>query len=993
MKLENNLTHQINAVNAVCGVFAGVEFIPAVDKNTCPKINLADSAISNNIREVQSGQYYVDGYTLPEYYWKNTSHSEYLNIDVKMETGTGKTYVYTRTIFELHKLYGINKFIILVPSVPIKEGVKSFLQSAYMKSDLQSLYDGTELRLHVLDAQKQQSKKRKMFPHSIVDFANGTDIGGHRIDVLLMNSGMLTSGKTMGIDYDQTLLGNFTQPYETLKEISPFVIIDEPHKFKRGDRTFKCLIEKIQPQCIIRYGATFPELSRGVVDYENVVYNLGSCDAFNNNLIKGVEVEYVADEDKIKEETKIKVLAISNVRGEPKYVRLQNEQTKTAYDLQEGQSLSQLDDSLSGITVDTISKSTVILSNGMELYTSDSIYPKVFAETYQKMMLSLALDRHFEKERDNFYRLSKIKTLSLFFIDSIKSFRDEDGGHLRTMFEEMLSEKLKQEISKVKNTVRGREYKEYLQYSFDHLSETIAAYFSEDNATSDEDIKQEVDKVLRAKDKIIRFNDDDGKIEPTRFIFSKWTLKEGWDNPNVFVIAKLRSSGSEISKLQEVGRGLRLPVDEYGNRVNDEQFYLRYIIDYSEKDFADRLKKEINGDAKKELVIDKAFLEKYAKAKHIDINQFLIDLYVKQYVSPSDHSIIEDNREAFMMEYPDIFKALANGKVVEIKKNKNIQQVGMRVENFRKLEKLWELINQKYYLHFSEVDDETLKAVILNIIKSNIDGRSTLTTKISRSVANTVDGSVDFEDVVGSSFSVKKELPYSKFLKEIQNRTNIPIKISHAAFAEFFKAQTVPEKYFSKQTLQQFVAKYREWYITTFAKRYSYEKINVAVNDPLREVDGTPKKAVLRTDIGVLPQGDIEIGKNVLDNYLYDACCYDSALERENIVQQVLSDIAEVEVFGKIPKRTVRIPTYADGTYSPDFMYVVKRKDGKQQLNLVVETKDKTELDPEETRKVNCAQKLFEEMQKQVPDVRYTKQLHGEQMVNIIESIIKANND
>ena len=304
MKLENNLTHQINAVNAVCGVFAGVEFIPAVDKNTCPKINLADSAISNNIREVQSGQYYVDGYTLPEYYWKNTSHSEYLNIDVKMETGTGKTYVYTRTIFELHKLYGINKFIILVPSVPIKEGVKSFLQSAYMKSDLQSLYDGTELRLHVLDAQKQQSKKRKMFPHSIVDFANGTDIGGHRIDVLLMNSGMLTSGKTMGIDYDQTLLGNFTQPYETLKEISPFVIIDEPHKFKRGDRTFKCLIEKIQPQCIIRYGATFPELSRGVVDYENVVYNLGSCDAFNNNLIKGVEVEYVADEDKIKEETK-----------------------------------------------------------------------------------------------------------------------------------------------------------------------------------------------------------------------------------------------------------------------------------------------------------------------------------------------------------------------------------------------------------------------------------------------------------------------------------------------------------------------------------------------------------------------------------------------------------------------------------------------------------------------------------------------------------------
>ena len=116
-------------------------------------------------------------------------------------------------------------------------------------------------------------------------------------------------------------------------------------------------------------------------------------------------------------------------------------------------------------------------------------------------------------------------------------------------------------------------------------------------------------------------------------------------------------------------------------------------------------------------------------------------------------------------------------------------------------------------------------------------------------------------------------------------------------------------------------------------------------------------------------------------------------MERENIVHEVLSNIAEVEVFGKIPKRTVRIPTYADGTYSPDFMYIVKRKDGKQQLNLIVETKDKTELDPEETRKIQCAQRLFEEIQKQVPYVRYTKQLHGEQMVNIIESIIKANND
>ncbi len=988
MKLENNLPHQLNAVNAVCGVFAGVEFLPSTDKNACPKIDLSDSHIKQNIKDVQNGQYYMGDYSLPEYYRKNGSDSDYLNIDVKMETGTGKTYVYTRTMFELHKNYGINKFIILVPSVPIKEGVKSFLQSAYMKSDLQSLYGGTELRLHVLDAQKQQKSKRKMVPSAIVDFANGTNIGNRRIDVLLVNSSMLTSAATMGAEYDQTLLGNFTQPYETLKHISPFVIIDEPHKFKRGDKTFKCLTEKIQPQCIIRYGATFPELSKGNMDYENVVYNLGSCDAFNDNLIKGVEVEYIADEDKLKEQIKIKVLEIKAVKGEPKTVRLQNEQTKAAYEFSEGQSLSEIDESLSGINVDTIARGVITLSNGMELHVSESIYPKVFAETYQKTMLALALDRHFEKERENFNRLSKIKTLSLFFIDSINSFRDEDGGYLRREFETLLEAKLKSEISRTKNTGRDKEYRAYLEYSLAHLSETIAAYFSEDNNTDSEEIKQEVDKVLREKDKIIRFKDDKGNFEPTRFIFSKWTLKEGWDNPNVFVIAKLRSSGSEISKLQEVGRGLRLPVDENGNRINDEQFYLRYIIDYSEKDFADRLKKEINGDANKELKIDKAFLEKYAKAKHIDIRQFFKDLVNKNYVEMFDGTIIEDNRVAFMNDYPDLFKALANGKVIEVNKNKKVQYININESKFKKLEKLWNLINQKYYLHFEPVDDETLKKAISSILSSGSDGQSAVTTKIARTKKVDSDGSVDFEEVGGTSFTVKKPLPYSMFLMGIQEKTNLPIPLIHSAFVEFFKNKNIPGEYFCKQAQQQFIAKYRLWFISHFNHRYAYERIDVPVVDPLREVDGTLKKAVVRTDIGVLPKGE-ELEKNVAEKYLYDACCYDSQMERENIMHDVISNIVEVEVFGKIPKRTVRIPTYADGTYSPDFMYIVKRKDGGKQLNLVVETKDKDELDPEENRKIECAKKLFEEMQKQVENVRYTKQLRGEQMVNIIESLVR----
>ncbi len=979
MRLENNLPHQLNAINAVCGVFAKAEFQERADKSKCARMVFSASEIKSNIAAVQNGNYYTDDYTLPAYYKNNYTDNDYLNIDVKMETGTGKTYVYTRTMFELHKHYGINKFIVLVPTVSIKEGAKAFLTSSYMRTDLQALYGGARLCLHVLDPQKTV-KGRKMFPSAIADFANATDVGGNRIDVLLMNSGMLTSKATMGANYDQTLLGVYNNPYDTLREIAPFVIIDEPHKFSREQRTFKCLIENIKPQCVIRYGATFPEVSKGVFDYENVVYNLGSCDSFNGNLIKGVEVEYIAEEEKMKEQAKIKVLSITANRGTVKTARLQNELTKKAYDFTEGQALSEIDASLDGMTVCEIAKGVVTLSNGMELRTGDSIYPQVFGETYQKTMLRLALERHFEKEKKNFMRLNKIKTLSLFFIDSIESFRDE--GHLRAEFEELLREKIKSEIKKLSSSKRETEYKAYLEYSLAHIPETIAAYFSEDNGTDSEEIKREVDKVLRAKDKIIRIRDNEGNFEPTRFIFSKWTLKEGWDNPNVFVIAKLRSSGSETSKLQEVGRGLRLPVDEYGNRISDEQFYLRYIIDFSEKDFADRLKKEINGDASLEFKITKDFLEQYAKTKHIDRREFLRDLIVKNYIDPIDFTLIEENRESFTAEYPDLFKSLNNAKILDVNdKAKSVAKINVRESVFKKLERLWKLINQKFYLHFQKIDDETLKQAVADILEKNIDGRSTVTTKIARSKKVDADGSVDFQFDAGLSFTVKKVMPYAAFLKEVQKRTNIPLSIMHAALCEYFADKPVPPQFFSRQTLKRFIDEYREWFVLNFKERYAYEKLDIEVNDPLCE-NGVLKKSVVRSDVGVFSATD-----SIPENYLYDACCYDSQLEKENITLNFMSDIAEIEVFGKIPRRTVRIPTYADGTYSPDFMYVVKKKDGGKQLNLIVETKDKKELAPEEERKICCAKKLFEEMQREVPNVRFREQLSGEEMVKIVESL------
>ncbi len=298
---------------------------------------------------------------------------------------------------------------------------------------------------------------------------------------------------------------------------------------------------------------------------------------------------------------------------------------------------------------------------------------------------------------------------------------------------------------------------------------------------------------------------------------------------------------------------------------------------------------------------------------------------------------------------------------------------------------MWQGINQKFYLHFDKTNEAELKAMLLDLLKKGIDGSSAVSTSIQQTEKDD-DGGVTFKKEIGSTFTLKKELAYSDFLKKAQSLTNIPIQLLHEVFCEFFKANPLPDKFFSKQTLHRLVEGYRDWYIKTFSERYSYEKIETPVNDPLCDEKHAVKEYVIRNDIGVL-----NCKETPLENYLYDSCAYDSELERINITHQIKSDIASVEVYGKIPRRTVRIPTYADGTYSPDFMYVINRNSGKKQLNLIVETKDKDKdhIDPEERRKFTAAKKLFEKLQAEIPNVYYCPQISKQDMTNIIESVVK----
>src|SRR5690606_3161459 len=211
---------------------------------------------------------------------------------------------------------------------------------------------------------------------------------------------------------------------------------------------------------------------------------------------------------------------------------------------------------------------------------------------------------------------------------------------------------------------------------------THGGYFSQDN--SDKEYEDEIERILKKKEETISLKIN-GKYNTFRFIFSKWTLKEGWDNPNVFTIAKIRSSGSEISKIQEVGRGLRLPVNSSFSRVSNEQFYLNYIVDYTEKNFAQKLIDEINGELNEQLVISEEILKKVAKDNgYTNYHTFVGTLIDNDFIN-EDLVVNTEKRDDLFAVYPDLATGLASGKVIVTPPKVQMQEVKIDKNNYAKL--------------------------------------------------------------------------------------------------------------------------------------------------------------------------------------------------------------------------------------------------------------------------------------------------------------------
>lgn len=984
------LDHQQRALSALTSVFKDVE----LDDSTPPEANIAfdpaDPQIRDNILKIQSDV--VNDIVAIPHPWRSRVDDGVLGVDAKMETGTGKTLVYTQLMYELNRLYGFTKFILLVPSVSIKEGTKAFIRSDYARKYFADTYGPQmDLRLDVLDPQKR-SNGRKMMPNSVVNFAQGSRLSRGRISALLMTDNMLWSQATMAYNYDQTVLGTTSVPYEALRETRPIVIIDEPHRFRRDNKAYKTLIDKIHPLAVFRFGATFPELGKtGKTDYNNLVFNLGAAESFNEQLVKGVQVQY--PQDSSSDTTRLKLTSIS--RSKPKQATFQNIGTGKSHTFAMGESLGIADGAFAGITIEGIGKtdnpaikSGVTLSNDQALGRGDILSARVYSDTYQALMMKQALDNHFEIEWENFRRSSRVKTLTLFFIDSVESYRvgDDSLGHLGQRFEELLTTRLTAEIEKRQgdSSPIAKEYVAYLRASLANVSSTHGGYFSKDNSTTDEAIQHQVDEILRNKEAMLSFETPDGVPNTRRFLFSKWTLREGWDNPNVFQIVKLRSSGSEISKLQEVGRGLRLPVDTKGNRLAGEQFYLTYLIDYADQEFADSLIAEINSDGAAGPVNVKDLLPKVAEELGMSETDLFIEL-LKQGLVDSDKNVVPGREEDLFAAYPAFNKTgLKSGKVV---KGKQKVKVGIRPERYSEIKDLWETLNAKYYLRLDELTTDEIDACIDEVLGTGIYrqefGRFTQDVIVKADEGS----SLEVRTETKTRFDTTETMPYGDWLKNVREQTKLPIDRVHAGLVRLHSKEHLPEDFFNKATLHKFRSGFIEWMERNYLERFTYSKIEgLVLGTELTDADGAPLESIMQGNIGVF-RDDKAI---VPDKFLYDAVVYDSPKEHDTIRDSTLD---EVIVFGKIPRRSIKVPLYFGGTTSPDFMYVLKRDDGGLSLNFIIETKDtekRSDLRESEKLKITAAQRFFESMSSEGIDVTFRAQAQRDDIAALIKQVLAS---
>lgn len=959
---EKNQPHQMRAVSAVLGVFDGATpKYRTADEN--PELLFAAKQYANNILKVQS-QNGIDG--------RFPDRSDDQNIlDISMETGTGKTYTYTQTMFELHRWLGVFKFIVVVPTLSIKAGTQQFLQSKalaeHFEQDFGGDYEGVRLKTYVVESAKKNKGKKSNAPITIEQFVKAEN--KKEIHVLLINAGMVNSS-SMNDTGDKALKDLFDNPVDALAAVRPFMIVDEPHKFPTRDsaKTWGN-IKRLKPQYILRYGATFND------EYYNLLYRLTAVDAFNDGLVKGVRVF----QEEMQGGMDAAVKLVSSDGKEAKF-ELNEKDKKQTFKLAKGEDLAQIHPAISDLKIDKMNKTVVVLSNGLELKTGAVINPYSYSQTVQDAMMQRAVAEHFKLERALLAERApqpKIKPLTLFFIDDIAGYRsgNELSGSLKDKFESWI----RAEAARRLKTESDPFYRDYLQKTLDDVSACHGGYFSKDNTDSDDRIEQEINEILHDKEKLLSLDN------PRRFIFSKWTLREGWDNPNVFQICKLRSSGSTTSKLQEVGRGLRLPVNELMARVRDVPYKLNYFVDSSEKDFVKQLVGEINDNSFQE-EISKKFTEELKQKilqKYPDIKPLvLVNQLFSDGIIDDNENFAEDGYDKLKAAYPEAFpKGLDKGKVSNAK-DEGKDTIIMREGKYEELKALWELIHHKAVLQYKIKDEAEFVDLFTAYLRENAAKfpQAGICTAVNEAyINNGLMLSRRIDSIEDEDFIRFNTMTYREFLEKLAQTAKIQMQTLHQAFYRVRDELNIGD-FLNMQTIAQIKNGFNRFLLHHSFHKFEldYRLVGSKIHPTkFTNKDGKPR-AVKKADLGRFEDTE----HRPAAGYLFGEIFYDSDIEHENVAN---NQIEGVIVFTKIPRNSIKIPVAGGGTYSPDFAYIVKTKSGEI-LNFVIEAKGTDgaeDLPKSEERKIKHAEKLFAEISKEIKVV-FKTQFDGERIAELI---------
>ncbi|HAF0292487.1 TPA: type III restriction endonuclease subunit R [Salmonella enterica subsp. enterica serovar Typhimurium var. 5-] len=867
---------------------------------------------------------------------------------VEMETGTGKSYVMLRSVHELSRRYGFTKFIIVVPSVAIYQGIVKSIEIT--KSHFRQLYDNQEISLIPYDSSRLSEVKT---------FATNTEL-----TVMIMTIDAFNKASNNIYKHTEKLPGGW-KPYQYIQATRPILILDEAQNFE-SDKAKESL-RTLKPLFALRYSATHRETP-------NLVYRLTPIDAFRNNLVKQIEVVGVSELDNLNE----KVLRLVEVTKKPitavvkAMVLDKGELLERDIVLKQGDNLADKtrNPDYAGFDVAEIrygkkeEEQFIRFENDKILSVVDSVLSK---ESIFRAMIERTVLEHMERQQE--LKDQGVKVLSLFFIDRVKNYTASDGV-IKRLFDEAF-EKLKHRYPDFEDKSAESVRKGYFAKKSQNDPDENAVDTEGRNQAQREMEKEAFELIMKSKERLLSFE------EPVSFIFAHSALKEGWDNPNVCQICTLNQTSSTLKKRQEIGRGLRLLVDQEGKRLEDHTYNLLTVVaNESYEAFVSRLQEEYVEDGvqappkpkkpeqgkvkrNEKLFNSKEFRDFWTKLNKrmtyslsIDTEKLIEECVEKLNEAKFPNPLIEVSKGSFVLANYTI-------SLLEIANDKSSAKIRVQMEDTQ-----------------GNTQDTTLKVAEKDDLKKKIGNERLRGFKILRINEQYGEPFVKFDNEVvikkyePHRFTAEKAVKVQKRIVESE-KTKYPIPdfISRVANETYLTKKTILEIFKRMSPGQKEKIFYNpEGWISEFLSQ-----IRITVSDHI--VENIDFEIIDENDVYDIEELFPQIVKHPQRELvpagkagLYDMMQVDSDVERGFISNQVIPDSDEdntVLYFKFPPKFRIQLPKII-GNYNPDWAIVRKVEDGSLKLELVRETKGGVDLErlrfPKEKRKIQCAEKYFKKL-------------------------------